>query len=100
MRTLALALVRLVPWLTRYFVVSNIPVDGIGPGLATLIRKKGGDYSYLYLRGPAGMGDEPVPDTEFFWGPWHRIDMLKGAGRVREVDELEAFVLIRRAGAR
>lgn len=100
MRGIKLALIRILPWVTRYFVVGNkVPLDRIESGVATLVRKKGRLCSCLYLAGlpflPAG--DEPVPDTEFFWGRWLDVDMTSTAPQVREVDELEAFMMIRRA---
>lgn len=103
MRDMKLALIRMLPWVTRYFVVSDAPVDRLEVGLATLIRKKGKLYSYLYLEGAAehfhGPHDERVPDTDCFWGRWVDFNMRKGKPEVREVDELEAFVMIRQAAS-
>lgn len=92
-----LLVIRLMPWVTRYFHVGDIGVDRLAIGRATLIRKRWRCYSYLYLAGDRDKM-EPVQDTPFFWSPW-----VKGSLRMviapmkREVDELEAFVLIRRA---
>lgn len=99
MRSLKLALVRLLPWVTRYFVVSNVTTDRIEAGHATLIRKNGWRYSYLYLEGEMDGRIERVPETSIFWGPWLAINMRKHAPVAREIDELESFVMIRRATA-
>lgn len=101
MRPILLMLVRFLPWITRYFVVSNVEVDRIEPGLATLIRKKWWSCSYLYLHGAmeGEIGIERISDTPCFWGPWLPINMTTSAPVVRQIDELESFVMIRRYAA-
>jgi hypothetical protein len=94
---MTLVLMRILPWVTRYFVVSNVEVDTVKPGLATLIRKKGRLYSYLYMTGEMDGKVERIPDTDYFWGPWLSVDMRKSPPMAREIDELESFVMIRRA---
>jgi hypothetical protein len=94
-----LMLIKIFPWITRYFIVSNVEVDHIQPGLATLIRKKWRLYSYLYMEGEMDARIERIPDTSFFWGPWLPVNMREHAPVVREIDELESFVMIRKATA-
>ena len=98
-----LMFLRFLPWITRYFHVGKVGADRLEPGIATMIRRRGWKYSYLYLDvgdGPAS-NYEPVPETPFFWGSWLSGNMVKGGKypMKREIDELEAFVLIRRAAA-
>jgi hypothetical protein len=96
---ISIALARILPGATRYFIVSRHEVDYIEPGIATLIRKKGRLYSYLYMDGEMDMlRCEGIHESSFFWGPWSDGDMRKGSHVVQEIDELEAFILIRRAG--
>lgn len=97
MGNLRLRLAWLLPWITRYFIISKKPVDRIELGVATLIRKKWNLYSYLYQEGNLDQPCEKVPETKFFWGPWIGVNMRRGAPCVREIDELDAFVMIRRA---
>lgn len=94
MRTAALLLARIIPGATRYFLVGKEGVDHVEIGLATLIRKRGGKCSYLYLDGSLDGTTEPVDGTPFFWGLWLKVDMLRKVPMKRELDELEAFVMI------
>lgn len=99
MSFISLALARILPGTTRYFIVSRAEVDYIEPGIATLIRKKGKLYSYLYMEGEMDMlRCERIHESDFYWGPWSDGNMRKGRQVVQEIDELEAFVLIHRAG--
>jgi len=97
MRSLILMLMKYLPGATRYFMVSNVHMAHIETGLSTLIRKRGGKYSYLYHRGEMEGEIERIPESSFFWGPWKSGNMRKHVPVVREVDELESFILIRRA---
>lgn len=104
MRFLRLLLARILGHV-RYFHIGCHASGRIETGVATLIRKKGKLFSYLYLSGEQSPPDEPVPETPFFWGRWLDVDMrpypyLRDRGsQLREIDELEAFLLIRRASA-
>jgi hypothetical protein len=98
-RSLKFILLALLPWRTRYFHVGRVGAERVEPGVATLIRKQGLSYSDLYLEGGGDRHDEPVPETPFYWGRWLRSNMVKGGGypMIREIDAIEAFVLIRKA---
>jgi hypothetical protein len=89
----------LLPRRMRYFHVGKAGADRIEAGLATLIRTRRGRSSYLYLSGTIDQQwDEAVPETPFFWGRWFPgSDSIDSAPMQREIDELEAFIMIRRA---
>ena len=99
MRCLDLLLGRLQG--VRFFHVGEKDADRLEPGLATLVRKTGKRSQYLYLVCEPDPSCEPVEDTPFFWGrsiAWKDNDYRKAPMR-REVTEMEAFLLIRRAAA-
>jgi hypothetical protein len=98
-RALTLMAAKVLPWVTRYFVISNVEVDKIELGLATLIRMRGWKCSYLYFSGTMEGNIERIPETPFYWGSWVSVDMRKSAYVVREIDEQDSFVMIRRACA-
>lgn len=85
----------------QFFHVGEKGADRLEPGLATLVRKEGKRSRYLYLVSDPDLSFEGIPETPFFWGisiSWAVNDYSHAPMR-REVTEMEAFLLIRRAAA-